>query len=102
MHVYLDEILKEFDAAMEKHEQGFLPVSRQRYETPAPDNLFILNEDCEKLPDEMAADFLTIVAKTLYVTKRARPDTCLSIAFLMTRVRVPDRDDWEKLRHLVE
>ncbi len=44
----------------------------------------------------------TIVAKTLYVTKRARPDTCLLIAFLTTRVRAPDRDDWEKLCHLAE
>ncbi len=61
-----------------------------------------MNEDCEKLPDEMAADFHTIIAKTLYVIKRVRPDTCLSIAFLTTRVRAPDRDDWEKLRHLVE
>ncbi len=61
-----------------------------------------MNEDCEKLPEEMAADFHTIVAKPLYVTKRARPDTCLLIAFLTTRVRAPDRDDWEKLRHLVE
>ncbi len=50
----------------------------------------------------MTADFHTIIAKTLYVTKRARPDTCLLIAFLMTRVRAPDRDDWEKLHHLVE
>jgi hypothetical protein len=61
-----------------------------------------VNEDCEKLPDEMAADFHTIIAKTLYVTKRASPDTCLPIAFLTTRVRAPDRDDWEKLCHLVE
>jgi hypothetical protein len=50
----------------------------------------------------MAADFHTIVAKTLYMTKRARPDTCLSVAFLSTRVRAPDHDDWEKLRHLME
>jgi len=50
----------------------------------------------------MAADFLTVVAKMLYVTKRARSDTCLSVAFLTTRVRAPDRDDWEKLRHLIE
>jgi hypothetical protein len=36
------------------------------------------------------------------VTKRARPDTCLAIAFLTTRVRAPDSDDWEKLCHLME
>ena len=35
------------------------------------------------------------------MTKRAGSDTCLSVAFLSTRVRAPNRDDWEKLRHLV-
>jgi hypothetical protein len=42
--------------------------------TPAPDNLFAVNEDCDKLLEAASADFHTIVAKTLYVTKRARPD----------------------------
>ncbi len=37
-----------------------------------------------------------VVAKTLYVTKRARP------VFLTTRVGAPDTDDWEKLCHLME
>jgi hypothetical protein len=94
--------VKANDLAIAKHDDGFLPITKQRYETPAPENLFTVNEDCEKLPTEMAADFHTIVAKMLYVIKRARPDTCLSVAFLTTRVRAPDRDDWEKLRHLIE
>jgi hypothetical protein len=50
----------------------------------------------------VSADIHTIVAKTLYVTKRARPDTCLAIAFLTTRVGAPNTDDWEKLCHLME
>ncbi len=94
--------VKAYDEAIDKHKNGFLPVMRKRYETPAPDNLFTVNEDCEKLPEYMAADFHTIIAKTLYVTKRARPDTCLSIAFLTPRVRAPNIDDWEKLCHLME
>ena len=102
MNDYLADIVKAYDLAIAKHDDGFLPITKQRYETPAPENLFTVNEDCEKLPKEMAADFHTIVAKMLYVTKRARPDTCLSVAFLTTRVRAPDRDDWEKLRHLIE
>ena len=61
-----------------------------------------MNEDCEKLSEAMSADFHTIVAKMLYVSKRARPDTCLSIAFLTTRVRAPDTNDCEKLCHLME
>jgi hypothetical protein len=102
MHHYLDGILKAYDAAIDKHKKGFLPLTRQCYETPAPDNLFTVNEDCEKLPEEMPTDLHAIVAKTLYVTERARPDMFLSIAFLTTRVRAPDVDDWEKLRHLMK
>jgi hypothetical protein len=86
----------------EKHGDGFITVTKQRFKTPAPDNLFVVNEDCDKLSEAVSADFHTIVAKTLYVTKRARPDTCLAIAFLTTRVRAPDTDDWEKLCHLME
>jgi hypothetical protein len=48
----------------------------------APDNLFVVNEDCNKLSNEAAAAFHTIVAKSLYITKRARPDISLAIAFL--------------------
>jgi hypothetical protein len=61
-----------------------------------------VNKDCKKLSLEAAASFHTIVAKTLYVTKRARPDTCLNLAFLTMRVRVTNTDDWEKLCHLME
>jgi hypothetical protein len=68
----------------------------------APDNLFVVDKDCEKLSDDVAAAFHTIVAKVLYVTKQARPDTSLAIAFLTTSVRAPDTDDWEKLCHLME
>jgi hypothetical protein len=37
----------------------------------------------------------------LYATKQARPDTCTAIAFLITRVREPDKDDCTKLVHLM-
>jgi hypothetical protein len=47
-------------------------------------------------------EFHNLVAKTLYATKRARPDTCTAIAFLTTRVRAPDKDDWKKLSHLMK
>jgi hypothetical protein len=85
-----------------KYDDGYLPVTKQHYETPAPENLFTVNKDCEKLPEDMAADFHTIIAKTLHVTKRAWPDTCLSIAFLTMKVRAPGKDDCDKLFHLME
>jgi hypothetical protein len=61
-----------------------------------------VDEDCEKLPEDMAPDFHASIVKTSYVTKRARPDICLAIVFLTTRVSAPDKDDWEKLHHLME
>jgi hypothetical protein len=43
-----------------------------------------------------------VVAKTLYVTKRARQDTRPAIVFLTTRVRAPITNDWDKLCHLMK
>lgn len=46
--------------------------------------------------------FQNIVAKALYLVKRARPESLLAVAFLTTRVRSPDTNHWRKLEHLVE
>jgi hypothetical protein len=54
-----------------------------------------------KLAQNKAVEFHNLVAKTLYSTKWARPDTCTAIVFLTTRVREPDKDDWNKLVHLM-
>jgi hypothetical protein len=68
----------------------------------ALDNLFVVNEDWKNLSNEAAAVFHTIMAKALYVTKRARPDISLAIAFLTMRVKSPNIEDLEKLCHLME
>jgi hypothetical protein len=52
----------------------------------APESLFKVAESCEKLEQDKAVDFHYLVAKTLYATKRASPDTCTAIAFLTMRV----------------
>ena len=44
----------------------------------------------------------TTLWRRLYVSKRARQDVSTAIAFLATRVRAPDIDDWRKLSHLME
>jgi hypothetical protein len=41
----------------------------------APDSLFKVDEICAKLAQNKAVEFHNLVAKTLYATKRARPDT---------------------------
>jgi hypothetical protein len=61
-----------------------------------------VDEDAEKLSKESSIAFHHLVAKTLYVSKHARPDVSTAIAFLTTRVRTPDINDWRKLSHLME
>ncbi len=94
MFDYIDEII----TAFEKVE----PEGSGTKTTAAPDNLFKVDKDCVKLKPHKAQAFHNLVAKTLYATKRARPDTCTAIAFLTTRVREPDSDDWTKLVHLMK
>ena len=103
MYGYLDGILHTFDEAIKKHGEGWVVVrSPAAKKTAAPDNLFTVNDDCEKLSIEAAASFHTVVAKLLDISKQARPDTSLSVAFLTTRVRAPDTNNWGKISHLME
>ena len=64
MFDYLDGIVKAYDLAKSKYDNGCVFITKHRYDSPVPDNLFMVNEDCEKLPKDMAVDFHTIVAKT--------------------------------------
>jgi hypothetical protein len=91
---FIDESIAAFNKAD--------PTGSGTKTSAALENLFKVGEDCVKLRPKKAQEFHNIVAKTLYATKRARPDTCTAIAFLTTRVREPDKDDWSKLTHLVK
>ena len=76
------------------------PKSRGTKSNAAPLNLFVVDENCEKLSKEKAKTFHTLIAKMLFATKRARPDTGTAISYLTTRVREPDQIDWLKMVHL--
>ena len=69
--------------------------------TPAADHLFKVNEQTGKLNKQMADDYHTYVAKALFLCKRGRPDIQTAVAFLTTRVKQPDTDDWKKLVRLM-
>lgn len=60
-------------------------------ETPAAAHLFEVNEQREKLESEDISIFHHLVAKLLYLSKRARPDIQTAVSFLCTRVREPDK-----------
>ena len=70
--------------------------------TPASRNLFVVNNDLPFLETERAEIFHHVVAKLLYVAKRARVDIQLAIAFLCTRVSKSTQEDWEKLRRVLK
>jgi hypothetical protein len=90
---YVDEILAAFDKAE--------PKGVGTKTSAAPDSLFKVDEDCKKLTQAKAVEFHNLVAKTLYATKRARPDTCTAIALLTTRVHELDKDYCTKLVHIM-
>ena len=91
---YIEEILATFDKAA--------PGSTGIKTSAAPSDLFKVDEDAKKLGPVAKEQFHSIVAKTLWATKRARPDTATSISYLTTRVREPDVEDWNKMSHLMK
>jgi hypothetical protein len=104
---FTSEIVAAWDKVASKVDEDDLkPVQKKRGKktksSAAPEDLFKVNDDSEKLKPLMATAFHNIVAKALYLVKRARPDASVAIAFLTTRVRAPDVDDWRKLNHLME
>jgi hypothetical protein len=69
--------------------------------SPASSHLFEVNPCGEPL-DSMKADlYHHNTAKLLFLCKRARPDLQLAVAFLTTRVKGPDVDDYKKLRRVM-
>ena len=93
MQKYIDECLTTFEQIM--------PNCKGTKDTAAPKDLFQIDEEGLKLHREKREQFHSLVAKVLFATIRARPDTGLAISFLMTRTQAPDTDDWRKLGHVM-
>ena len=70
--------------------------------TPAAKTLFDIDENSPKLSTEKAELFHSIVAKLLYVSLRARIDIQLPVVFLCTRVAKCTKQDWGKLRRVLQ
>ena len=70
--------------------------------TPATKNLFNVDESSPLLCKMKHDLFHHIVAKLLFVAKRARIDLALTIAFLCTRVSKSTEEDWGKLARLLK
>ena len=62
--------------------------------TPAANHLFDVQENGTKLDQQKSDFFHHNVAKLLFLCKRARPDIQTAVAFLCTRVKSSDEDDY--------
>ena len=63
--------------------------------------MFKSNDTSPQLETEKSEIFHSIVAKLLYIAKRAIPDIETAVAYLCTGVSNSTNDDWKKLRRLI-
>ena len=72
--------------------------------TPDADHLFQIRDEKEAklLPVEQGIQFHHTVAQLLFVCMRAVQDIQTVIAFLSTRVKAPNEDDWVKLKRVMK
>jgi hypothetical protein len=71
--------------------------------SPATDHLFTVRDETKAtlLPEEQACTFHHATAQVLFLSARARRDIQPCTAFLTTRVKYPDEDNWGKLKRLL-
>jgi hypothetical protein len=68
--------------------------------TPATEHLFTVQDEIKVRPleEERALAFHHTVAQLLFMATRTRRDIQTAVAFLTTRVKTPNEDDWGKLK----
>jgi hypothetical protein len=91
MKDYLKEAIEEFGE----------PIGNSAA-SPAKRDLFEIDADSDTLDKVKGEVFHSVAAKLLYVSKRRRLDTQLTVAFLCTRVSCSTQQDWKKLKRLLE
>ena len=106
MPKHLKDVQDTYDAAQAKFNDDFIVVKKRTRSknqlTAAPIDIFVVDQECKKLPQEQREVFHCLVAKLVFVWKRVRPDIGVAMSFLTKRVKQPDLDDWRKLEHLMD
>jgi hypothetical protein len=96
------------DVSMFKYLQNVLAnfpeMITGRAATLAADHLFKIRDKKEAriLNNKQALAFHHTVAQLLFMATRARRDIQTAVAFLTTRVKKPDKDDWGKLKPVLK
>jgi hypothetical protein len=84
--------------------EGFLETITGMAMSPAGDRLFNIQDkkDARPIKEERAVAFHHMTAQLLFMAMRPRQDIQTAMAFLMTRVKNPDEDDWGKLKRVLK
>jgi hypothetical protein len=96
------------DVSMIKYLQNvtkdFPEVITGRAAIPAANRLVNIRDEKEAraLEEDQALAFHHTVAQLLFMSTRARQDIQTAVAFLTTRVKSPDEDDWGKLKQVLK
>jgi hypothetical protein len=71
--------------------------------SPAADHLFTVRDPslAKVLPEEQAMAFHRMTAQLVFLSTRVRRDIPPATAFLTMRVRLPDKDDWGKVKRVL-
>eukprot|EP00957_Ditylum_brightwellii_P150130 11432675-Ditylum_brightwellii.AAC.1 len=64
--------------------------------TPATNHLFAVNDSAKQLDEENPQIDQHNIAKLIFLCQQAQPDIQTSMAFLSTRVKNLDEDNWKK------
>ena len=72
--------------------------------TPAADHIFTVRDEKETraLEEGRALEFHHTVAQLLFMSTRARRDIQTAVAFLTSRGKNPEEDDWGKLKRVLK
>jgi hypothetical protein len=78
----------------------FPEMNMGKLATPAADHLFTIRDKKEAKPldEERALAFHHMVAQLFFMATRVRQAIQTAVAFLTTRVKSPDKDDWGRLK----
>ena len=90
MPKHLGDAVETFETSQAKFSKGFIEVKRKRSKsqlTAAPKDLFVMNEECKKLPKKQQKAFHCVVAKSIYLWKHSRPDIGTAVSFLTKQVK---------------
>ncbi len=100
----IDRVKKQVEVTMEKYVEDVIDMSSHLSgcaKTPATSNLFDVDDSSPVASDLESQKFHSVVAKVLYLAKRARPDLLTTISFLSSRVKDVRLEDIEKLNRML-